>query len=126
MDFSQFKAQFAPDLDPQQEAAVQTVEGPVLLLAVPGSGKTTVLVTRLGYMRLVAGIPPERILTMTYTVSAARDMRPASPPFSGRRRPKIWSFAPSTACAAGSSASMSGPTAAPPFVCWRTGAKRAP
>ena len=74
MDFSQFKAQFSPNLDPQQEAAVQTVEGPVLLLAVPGSGKTTVLVTRLGYMRFVTGIPPERILTMTYTVSAARDM----------------------------------------------------
>lgn len=54
MDFSQFKAQFAPNLDPQQEAAVRTVEGPVLLLAVPGSGKTTVLVTRLGYMRFAA------------------------------------------------------------------------
>lgn len=50
MDFSQFKAQFSIRLDPQQEAAVQETEGPVLLLAVPGSGKTTVLVTRLGYI----------------------------------------------------------------------------
>lgn len=39
MDFSQFKAQFSHNLDPQQEAAVQTVEGPVLLLAVPGRAK---------------------------------------------------------------------------------------
>lgn len=75
MDFSQFKTQYSISLDTQQEAAVQTVDGPVLLLAVPGSGKTTVLVTRLGYMRYVRGIPPERILTMTYTVAAARDMQ---------------------------------------------------
>lgn len=75
MDFSQFKTQYSISLDAQQEAAVQTVDGPVLLLAVPGSGKTTVLVTRLGYMRYVRGIPPERILTMTYTVAAARDMQ---------------------------------------------------
>ncbi len=75
MDFSQFKTQFSIALDAQQQAAVQTVDGPVLLLAVPGSGKTTVLVTRLGYMRYVRGIPPECILTMTYTVAAARDMQ---------------------------------------------------
>lgn len=75
MDFSQFKTQYSISLDAQQETAVQTVDGPVLLLAVPGSGKTTVLVTRLGYMRYVRGIPPERILTMTYTVAAARDMQ---------------------------------------------------
>ena len=61
--------------DPQQEAAIQTVDGPVLLLAVPGSGKTTVLVTRLGYMVLCRGVAPESILTMTYTVAATADMR---------------------------------------------------
>ena len=54
--------------------AVQAVEGPVLLLAVPGSGKTTVLVTRLGYMICCKGIAPENILTLTYTVAATRDM----------------------------------------------------
>ena len=74
MDFSQFKTRFSIRLDPQQEAAVQVTEGPVLLLAVPGSGKTTVLVTRLGCMCYVRGIRPESILTMTYTVAAARDM----------------------------------------------------
>ena len=61
-------------LNPQQLAAVQAVDGPVLLLAVPGSGKTTVLVTRLGFMVCCRNIPPERILTLTYTVAATRDM----------------------------------------------------
>lgn len=75
MDYSQFKHQFSVQLNSQQEAAVQAANGPVLLLAVPGSGKTTVLVTRLGYLLYVKQIPPEQILTMTYTVAAAKDMR---------------------------------------------------
>ena len=61
-------------LNPQQAEAVKTVNGPVLLLAVPGSGKTTVLVLRLGYMIRRCGIAPENILTVTYTVAATRDM----------------------------------------------------
>jgi len=74
MTFEEFKNTYGLRLNEQQAAAVQAVEGPVLLLAVPGSGKTTVLVSRLGYM-LTQGIAPERILTMTYTVAAAGDMR---------------------------------------------------
>ena len=50
-------------------------EGAVLLLAVPGSGKTTVLVTRLGYMLCCCGIPADKILTMTYTKAATREMK---------------------------------------------------
>ena len=75
MDYQTFKTKYAPGLDPQQEVAVQAAEGPVLLLAVPGSGKTTVLVARLGYLLLCRGVPPGRILTMTYTVAATADMR---------------------------------------------------
>ena len=74
MEFSQWKERYSLSLDGQQEQAVQAVDGPVLLLAVPGSGKTTVLVSRVGYLCLARGIPPEQILTMTYTVAAARDM----------------------------------------------------
>ncbi|MFR6186817.1 MAG: ATP-dependent helicase [Lawsonibacter sp.] len=75
MEFSQWKERYSLSLDEQQEQAVQAVDGPVLLLAVPGSGKTTVLVSRVGYLCLARGIPPEQILTMTCTVAAARDMR---------------------------------------------------
>ena len=70
-----FIKQYAAGLNPQQLAAVQAVHRPVLLLAVPGSGKTTVLVTRLGYMVLCCDVPPAQILTMTYTVAATHEMR---------------------------------------------------
>ena len=70
-----FIQQHMAGLNPQQLAAVQAVHGPVLLLAVPGSGKTTVLVTRLGYMVLCCDVPPAQILTMTYTVAATHEMR---------------------------------------------------
>lgn len=74
MTWTEFRNRFSIQLNQQQESAVQSVEGPVLLLAVPGSGKTTVLVTRLGYMVYCKGIAPERILTVTYTVAATKDM----------------------------------------------------
>ena len=70
-----FIQQHMAGLNPQQQAAVEAVNGPVLLLAVPGSGKTTVLVTRLGYMVLCCDVPPAQILTMTYTVAATHEMR---------------------------------------------------
>ena len=75
MDEQTFAQQYMAELNPQQQAAVTAVNGPVLLLAVPGSGKTTVLITRLGYMVQCCGIPPGRILTMTYTVAATQEMR---------------------------------------------------
>ncbi len=75
MEYSEFEARYLSRLNPQQREAVLSVEGPVLLLATPGSGKTTVLVIRLGYMVLCRGIDPRRILTMTYTRAAAKDMR---------------------------------------------------
>ena len=71
----EFFDQYGQRLNDQQREAVVAVEGPLLLLAVPGSGKTTVLVTRLGFMILVKGISPESILTLTYTVAAAADMK---------------------------------------------------
>ena len=75
MTYSEFNTQYHIRLNPQQEAAVRQVQDPVLLLAVPGSGKTTVLVTRLGYMIYCKGIRPENILTVTYTVAATKDMK---------------------------------------------------
>ena len=75
MEFDSFIEKFPIKLNNQQKAAVQAVDGPVLLLAVPGSGKTTVLVTRLGYMIYGCGINPSNVLTLTYTVAATNDMR---------------------------------------------------
>ena len=75
MTYEEFKSQYPIRLNRQQEEAVCQTDGPVLLLAVPGSGKTTVLVTRLGYMLHCIGIRPEQILTVTYTVAATRDMK---------------------------------------------------
>ena len=58
MDKALFETAHLAALNDQQRAAVEAVNGPVLLLAVPGSGKTTVLITRLGYMIEVCGIAP--------------------------------------------------------------------
>ncbi|MEI3334170.1 MAG: ATP-dependent helicase [Dorea longicatena] len=74
MEWKEFETTFSVKLNQQQKEAVQSTKGPVLLLAVPGSGKTTLLVTRLGYMIYCKNIPPERILTVTYTVAATKDM----------------------------------------------------
>ena len=75
MTLEQFKENYKILLNEQQEMAVQSVEGANLLLAVPGSGKTTVLVARLGYMILCKGIAPENILAITYTKAATEDMK---------------------------------------------------
>ena len=75
MQFEEFMRRFPIALTRQQQEAVRTAEGPILLLAVPGSGKTTVLVARLGYLIYGQGVAPENILTITYTVAATCDMK---------------------------------------------------
>jgi len=71
----EFSNTYLSRLNEQQRQAAQTVEGAILLLAVPGSGKTTVLVTRLGYMVYCCNIHPSNIITMTYTVNATKEMK---------------------------------------------------
>lgn len=75
MTLEQFRQKHITRLNQQQQDAIQAVDGAVLLLAVPGSGKTTVLVTRLGYMVYCCGIAPSSSLTMTYTVAATKEMK---------------------------------------------------
>ena len=75
MTFDQYRQRFALRLDGQQGAAVRQTEGPVLLLAVPGSGKTTALLARVGNLLYCHDVPPESILTVTYTVAATADLR---------------------------------------------------
>ena len=62
------------NLTDQQREAIEDINGPSLILAVPGSGKTTTLVARTGYMIYEHNINPENILVMTYTVAASKDM----------------------------------------------------
>lgn len=70
-----FKEKYHICLNKQQERTVQSVEGAVLLLAVPGSGKTTVLVDRLGYMVNERKIDPHCILAITFNKNAAEEMK---------------------------------------------------
>ena len=92
MDRETFDRKYTAQLNPQQMQAVHAVDGAVLLLAVPGSGKTTVLVTRLGYMLCCCGISADLILTMTYTKAATREMRQRFSDLFGGECPKIPEF----------------------------------
>ena len=74
-EYLNFKKRYNINLDAQQERAVETVDGANLVLAVPGSGKTTTLIARIGYMVNCKGISPREILALTYTTSAAADMK---------------------------------------------------
>jgi len=64
---------FLAELNPQQRAAATHPEGPLLVLAGAGTGKTTTLCARVAWL-LEAGVPAERLLLLTFTRRAAREM----------------------------------------------------
>src|SRR3974377_2332891 len=85
----QLQIDYARELNEQQLAAVTAPPGPSLVIAGAGSGKTRTLTYRVAYL-LEQGIPPDRILLLTFTNKAAREMMRRVSDLLGQELPELW------------------------------------
>ncbi len=87
------------DLNPEQRSAASLIEGPVLIFAGAGSGKTRTLTYRIAYMVTEAGIKPAQILAVTFTNKAADEMKSRILGLIGARARSLWAGTFHSVCA---------------------------
>src|SRR5947208_2311480 len=90
--------QYLADLNPAQREAVVTTEGPLLVIAGAGSGKTRVLTYRVAHLLKACGVKPNEILAITFTNKAAGEMRERLERMLGTVARAIWILTFHSAC----------------------------
>lgn len=80
---------YLDELNPVQREAVTQTDGPILVIAGPGSGKTRVLTYRIAHL-IEQGIPPHNILTLTFTNKSAKEMKDRIEKVVGHKAQQVW------------------------------------
>jgi DNA helicase II / ATP-dependent DNA helicase PcrA len=89
---------YLADLNPAQREAVLATEGPLLVIAGAGSGKTRVLTHRVGHLITACGVKPNEILAITFTNKAANEMKERLEDLLGPNARRLWILTFHAAC----------------------------